>query len=78
MESRHNPRVIEAGRKALQAEIKTGNEVIRRGEDLPFVPVVQQVRKRLPVITLIDAINLARKKAPRATEQPFVPAGADV
>ena len=41
MESRHNLRVIEAGLKALQAEIKTGNYVIGRGEDLPLMPLVQ-------------------------------------
>ncbi len=39
-----------------------GNYVIGRGEDLPFMPVVQKVRKRLPIVVLIDAINNAHKK----------------
>lgn len=55
-------RVIEAGLKALHAEILGGDYVIGRGEDLPFMPVVQKVRKRLPIVTLIDAINSAHKK----------------
>jgi len=55
-------RVIEAGLKALHAEILGGNYVIGRGEDLPFMPVVQKVRKRLPIVMLIDAINSAHKK----------------
>jgi hypothetical protein len=55
-------RKIEAGLKALHAEITGGNYVIGRGEDLPFMPVVQKVRKRLPIISLIDAINSAHKK----------------
>ena len=55
-------RVIEAGLKALHAEILGGDYVIGRGEDLLFMPVVQKVRKRLPIVTLIDAINSAHKK----------------
>jgi len=55
-------RVIEAGLKALHAEILGGDYVIGRGEDLSFMPVVQKVRKRLPIVTLIDAINSAHKK----------------
>jgi hypothetical protein len=55
-------RAIEAGLKALHAEILGGSYVIGRGEDLPFMPVVQKVRKRLPIVTLIDAINAAHKK----------------
>jgi len=55
-------RAIEAGLKALHAEILGGRYVIGRGEDLPFMPVVQKVRKRLPIVTLIDAINAAHKK----------------
>lgn len=55
-------RVIEAGLKALHAEILGGGYVIGRGEDLPFMPVVQKVRKRLPIVVLIDAINSAHKK----------------
>jgi len=55
-------RVIEAGLKALHAEILGGDYVIGRGEDLPFMPVVQKVRKRLPIVVLIDAINNAHKK----------------
>jgi tetrahydromethanopterin S-methyltransferase subunit A len=55
-------RVIEAGLKALHAEILGGDYAIGRGEDLPFMPVVQKVRKRLPIVTLIDAINSAHKK----------------
>ena len=55
-------RLIEAGLKALHAEILGGSYVIGRGEDLPFMPVVQKVRKRLPIVTLIDAINNAHKK----------------
>lgn len=38
-------RVIEAGLKALHAEILGGGYVIGRGEDPPFMPVVQKVRK---------------------------------
>jgi hypothetical protein len=55
-------RVIEAGLKASHAEILSGNYVIGRGEDMPCMPVVQKVRKRLPIVTLIDAINSAHKK----------------
>lgn len=55
-------RVIEAGLKALHAEILGGNYVIGRGEDLPCMPVVQKVRKRLPIVSLIDAVNTAHKK----------------
>ncbi|HWR88031.1 MAG TPA: hypothetical protein VN277_06395 [Acidiferrobacterales bacterium] len=55
-------RVIEAGLKALHAEILGGSYVIGRGEDLPCMPVVQKVRKRLPIVSLIDAINSAHKK----------------
>jgi hypothetical protein len=55
-------RVIEAGLKALHAEILGGNYVIGRGDDLPFMPVVQKVRKRLPIVILIDAVNYAHKK----------------
>jgi len=55
-------RVIEAGLKALHAEILGGDYVIGRGEDLPFMPVVQKVRKRLPIVVLIDAINNTHKK----------------
>jgi len=55
-------RVIEAGLKALHAEILGGDYVIGRGQDLLFMPVVQKVRKRLPIVVLIDAINNAHKK----------------
>ena len=55
-------RVIEAGLKALHAEILGGGYVIGRGEDLPCMPVVQKVRKRLPIVSLIDAVNTAHKK----------------
>jgi hypothetical protein len=55
-------RVIETGLKALHSEIVGGNYVIGRGEDLPFMPVVQKVRKRLPIAVLIDAVNNAHKK----------------
>ena len=55
-------RAIEAGLKALHAEILGGNYVIGRGEDLPCMPVVQKVRKRLPIAVLIDAVNSAHKK----------------
>jgi tetrahydromethanopterin S-methyltransferase subunit A len=55
-------RVIEAGLKALHAEILGGDYAIGRGEDLPFMSVVQKVRKRLPIVSLIDAINSAHKK----------------
>jgi len=55
-------RVIEAGLKALHAEILGWNYVIGRGEDLPFMPVVHKVRKQLPIAALIDAVNHAHKK----------------
>jgi len=55
-------RVIEDGLKALQAELLGGDYAIGRGEDLPFMPVVQKVRKRLPIVVLIDAINNTHKK----------------
>ena len=42
-------RLIEGGLKALQAELLSGDYVIGRGEDLPFMPVVQKIRKRLPI-----------------------------
>jgi len=50
-------RLIEGGLKALQAELMSGDYVIGRGEDLPFMPIVQKIRKRLPIVVLIDAIN---------------------
>jgi hypothetical protein len=55
-------RLIEEGLKALQAELLGGDYVIGRGEDLPFMPVVQKIRKRLPIVVLIDAINNTHKK----------------
>ncbi len=55
-------RVIEAGLKTLHAELLGGDYVIGRSEDLPFMPVVQKVRKRLPIVVLIDAINNTHKK----------------
>src|SRR4030066_619354 len=55
-------RAIEAGLKALHAEILGGNYVIGRGEDLPCMPGVQKVGKRLPMAVLIDAVNSAHKK----------------
>jgi hypothetical protein len=55
-------RAIEAGLKALHAEILGGNYVIGRGDDLPFMPVVQKVRKRLPIAVLMGAVNSVQKK----------------
>ena len=55
-------RTIEAGLKALHAEILGGNYTIGRGEDLPCMPVVQKIRKSLPIAVLIDAVNAAHKK----------------
>jgi hypothetical protein len=43
-------------------EILGGDYTIGRGKDLPCMPVVQKVRKRLPIVVLIDAINTAHKK----------------
>lgn len=53
---------IEAGLKALWAEIKSGDYVIGRGEDLPFMSVVVEHREQLPIADLLDAINLAHKR----------------
>lgn len=53
---------IDAGLKALWEEIKSGNYVIGRGEDLPFMEVVAQHREQLPIAGLLDTINLAHKR----------------
>lgn len=50
------------GLRALLDEIKGGGYVIGRDQDLPFMPVVQKVRRSLPIAGLIDTINLAHKK----------------
>ena len=53
---------IEAGLKALWEEIKSGNYVIGRGDDLPFMSIVAEHREQLPIAGLLDAINLAHKR----------------
>jgi hypothetical protein len=53
---------IEDGLKALLDEIKSGNYAIGRDQDLPFMPVVQKVRRSLPIAGLIDTINITHKK----------------
>ncbi len=53
---------IDAGLKALWEEIKSGNYVIGRGEDLPFMEVVVKHREQLPIAGLLDVINLAHKR----------------
>src|SRR4030065_59419 len=50
-------RAIEAGLKALHAEILGGNYVIGRGEGLPFMPGVQKVGKRPPIGALVAAVK---------------------
>ena len=55
-------RKIEAGLHALQAEIEAGNYAVGRGQDLPFMTVVQKVRQRLPIAILVDGINITHKK----------------
>lgn len=55
-------REIEAGLRAMHAEIMANRYTIGRGEDLPFMPVVLRVRERLPIASLIETINLAHKK----------------
>ncbi len=46
----------------LHAEIQSGNYIIGRDEDLPCMPALQKVRKRLPIVSLIDAVNNAHQK----------------
>jgi hypothetical protein len=53
---------IDAGLKALHAEILGGGYAIGRGQDLPFMAVVNANRRRLPIVGLIDAVNNAHKK----------------
>lgn len=55
-------RKIETGLPALQAEIEVGNYAVGRGRDPSFMPVVQKLRARLPIATLVDAINTTHKK----------------
>jgi hypothetical protein len=53
---------IEAGLKALQAEIRAGGYTLGTGEDLAFLAGVAAVRRRLPIAPLLDAVNLTHKK----------------
>lgn len=53
---------IDDGLKALLDEIKGGNYVIGRDQDLPFMSVVQKVRRSLPIASLVDTINITHKK----------------
>lgn len=57
-------RQIEAGLKTIQAEIKAGTHVIARDQPLPFMAVVTDNRRRLPIAVtgLLDALNVAHKK----------------
>lgn len=57
-------RQIEAGLKSIQDEIKAGTHVIAREQPLPFMAVVTDNRRRLPVaiVSLLDALNVAHKK----------------
>jgi len=59
-------RELEAGLKALRAEIMRNEHRVGGGHDLPFMPLVQRERKQLPFVTLLDAINLAYKKGFRS------------
>lgn len=52
---------IDAGLKALWEEIKSGNYVIGRGEDLPFMLLVAKHREQIPIARLLDTVNLAHK-----------------
>lgn len=53
---------IEKGLRALHDEIMRNEHTVGGGKDLPFMPVVQRERTRIPVAPLIDTINLAYKK----------------
>jgi hypothetical protein len=56
-------RRIEEGLRAVQAEIKAGTHVIARDQPLPFMAVVSEQRRRLPIAVtgMLDALNLAHK-----------------
>lgn len=47
------------GLKALHAEIMRNEHTVGGGKDLPFMPVVQRERTRIPVAPVIDTVNLA-------------------
>jgi hypothetical protein len=55
-------REIEAGLRALHAEIVRGGYTMGLGEDLPFMKLVFPVRRRLPITGLLENINLAHKR----------------
>jgi len=56
-------RAIEHGLQTIQAEIKAGTHVIARGEPLPFMSVVNELRRHLPVaiLSMLDALNNSHK-----------------
>ena len=57
-------RQIGDGLKTMKSEIKAGTHVIARDQPLPFMPVVSDNRRRLPVaiVGLLDALNVAHRK----------------
>jgi len=57
-------RKIENGLQTIQDEIKAGTHVIARDEPLPFIDVVNDLRRRLPVaiINMLDALNVSHKQ----------------
>lgn len=59
-------RQIEAALKSLRAEIEGGEYAIGGGADLPIMKVVNEVRRRLPIVTLIDDTNRTHKNGFRA------------
>lgn len=57
-------RQIEDGLKTIQAEIKAGTHVIARDEPLPFMGIITDNRRRLPVaiVGILDALNVTHKR----------------
>lgn len=53
---------LDAALKALRAEVASGRYAPGGGEDLPFAALVASVRGRLPIVVLLDTINLTHKR----------------
>jgi len=56
-------RAVEHGLQTIQTEIKAGTHVIARDEPLPFMNVVNELRRQLPVaiVSMLDALNTSHK-----------------
>lgn len=47
--------------KKLHADVLQGKQVIGKGEDLPFMPLVSKWKDRIPFHSLLAALNYAYK-----------------